>query len=134
MQIPKLKVLVEAGAVRQVEAIPESAGGWTVQVTYASRRGERREVLERQRGGTRVFVMLDAVARALAGLLPYAAAIQIRPQGNRAGSVMVEEALVAAATWVSAAANAEILVWAREAPAIPAALAAVVEPAGTAPA
>ncbi len=68
MQVPKLKVLVEAGAVRQVEAIPESAGGWTVQVTYASRHGERREVLERQRGGVRVFATLDAVARSLAGL------------------------------------------------------------------
>ena len=68
MQILKLKVLVEAGAVRQVEAIPESAGGWTVQVTYASRSGERREVLERQRGGARAFATLDAVARSLAGL------------------------------------------------------------------
>jgi hypothetical protein len=42
--------------------------GWTVQVTYASRHGERREVLDRQRGGTRVFATLDAVARGLAGL------------------------------------------------------------------
>ena len=39
-----------------------------MQVTYASRRGERREVLERQRGGARVFATLDAVARSLAGL------------------------------------------------------------------
>ena len=44
------------------------AGGWTVWVTYASRHGERREVLERQRGGVRGFATLDAVARALAGL------------------------------------------------------------------
>jgi hypothetical protein len=29
MQIPKLKVLVEAGVVRQVEAMPE-ADGWAV--------------------------------------------------------------------------------------------------------
>jgi len=69
MQIPKLKVLVEAGAVRAVEvSYATDAGGWTVQVTYASRHGERREILDRQRGGVRVFATLDAVARALAGL------------------------------------------------------------------
>jgi hypothetical protein len=68
MQIPKLKVLVEAGAVRAVAASYQTdPAGWTVQVTYASRHGERREVLERQRGGTRVFATLDAVARAVAG-------------------------------------------------------------------
>ena len=64
MQIPKLKVLVEAGAVREAEAMPDG-DGWTVEVTYASRGGERREALERQRGGLRVFATLDAVARAL---------------------------------------------------------------------
>lgn len=69
MQIPKMKVLVEAGAVREVEVLHEATGdGWTVQITYASRRGERCEVLERQRGGVRVFATLDAVARCLAGL------------------------------------------------------------------
>ena len=69
MQVPKLKVLVEAGAVRAVEVAyaPESAG-WTVAISYASRQGERREVLERQRGGVRGFATLDAVARCLAGL------------------------------------------------------------------
>ena len=41
---------------------------WTVQITYASRAGERCEVLERQRGGVRGFATLDAVARCLAGL------------------------------------------------------------------
>lgn len=69
MQIQKLKVLVDAGAVREVEVLHEATGdGWTVQITYASRRGERCEVLERQRGGVRVFATLDAVARCLAGL------------------------------------------------------------------
>ena len=69
MQIPKLRVLVEAGVVRQVAvSYAADASGWTVQVTYASRAGERREVLERQRGGVRVFATLDAVARAVAGL------------------------------------------------------------------
>jgi hypothetical protein len=69
MQIPKLQVLIEAGVVRAVEVAdaPESTG-WTVAITYASRAGERRAVLERQRGGTRVFATLDAVARNLAGL------------------------------------------------------------------
>jgi hypothetical protein len=69
MQVPKLKVLVEAGAVREVEvSYATDAEGWTVAITYASRRGEQREVLERQRGGVRVFATLDAAARCLAGL------------------------------------------------------------------
>ena len=67
MQIPKLKVLAEAGAVRRVEAMPDG-NGWTVWITYATRQGERREALDRQRGGARVFATLDAVARCLAGL------------------------------------------------------------------
>ena len=42
------------------------AGGWAVWIVYAGRGGERREPLERQRGGARVFATLDAVARCLA--------------------------------------------------------------------
>ena len=69
MRIPKLQVLAEAGVVRAVEVSRAAdASGWTVHVAYASRTGERRAVLERQRGGTRVFATLDAVARHLAGL------------------------------------------------------------------
>ena len=69
MQVPKLKVLVEAGAVRDVEVTyATDTAGWVVSITYASRHGERREVLERQRGGARVFATLDAVAQSLAGL------------------------------------------------------------------
>ena len=69
MQLPKLKVLAEAGAVCDIEINHEAAdSGWTVQVTYATRHGERCEALERQRGGARVFATLDAVARGLAGL------------------------------------------------------------------
>ena len=69
MQISKLKVLAEAEAVREVEVLHEATGdGWTVQITYATRQGERCEVLERQRGGVRGFATLDAVARCLAGL------------------------------------------------------------------
>jgi len=67
MQVPKLKVLTEAGAVREVEAMPEQ-DGWVVWIVYVSHGGERREPLERQRGGVRVFATLDAVARFLAGL------------------------------------------------------------------
>ncbi|MEI2781228.1 MAG: hypothetical protein V9H25_08165 [Candidatus Competibacter sp.] len=50
MRIPKLTVLAEAGAVRAAEAMPD-AGGWAVWIVYAGRGGERREPLERQRGG-----------------------------------------------------------------------------------
>ena len=69
MQLPKLKVLAEAGVVRAVEvSYATGAEGWTVWIAYATRTGERREVLERQRGGVRGFATLDAAARALAGL------------------------------------------------------------------
>jgi hypothetical protein len=62
-------VLAEAGVVRAVRVgYAADASGWTVHVAYASRTGERWEVLERQRGGVRVFATLDAVARTLAGL------------------------------------------------------------------
>lgn len=67
MQVPKLKVLIEAGAVREVE-VSHEAGGWAVWIAYATRQGERREGLERQRGGVRMFTTLDAAARTLAGL------------------------------------------------------------------
>jgi hypothetical protein len=72
MQIPKMKVLAEAGAVREVLAMPE-AGGWSVWIVHASRGGERREALERQRGGARIFATLDAVARTLraAGVMEF---------------------------------------------------------------
>ena len=66
MQLPKLKVLVEAGAIREAEALPDG-DGWAVWIVHATRGGERREALERQRGGARVFATLDAVARCLAG-------------------------------------------------------------------
>ena len=69
MQIPKLQVLIEAGVVRTVAASYQTDPvGWVVAISYASRHGERCEVLERQRGGGRVFATLDAVARCLAGL------------------------------------------------------------------
>ena len=69
MQLPKLKVLAEAGVVREVKVQHDAtADGWTVHITYTTRTGERTEPLERQRGGLRTFATLDAVARSLAGL------------------------------------------------------------------
>ena len=68
MQVPKLKILIEAGVVGEVTvSYDTNADGWTVQVLYTTRSGERIEPLERQRGGARVFTTLDAVARCLAG-------------------------------------------------------------------
>ena len=67
MQVPKLKVLIEAGAVRDIE-VSHQAGGWIVTLCHTTRSGEQREILERQRGGVRVFTTLDAVAHCLAGL------------------------------------------------------------------
>jgi hypothetical protein len=69
MQLPKLKILAEAGAVREVDVQHDAtADGWTVYITYSTRIGERTEPLERQRGGARGFATLDAVARRLAAL------------------------------------------------------------------
>ena len=69
MQIPKLKILIEAGAVRDIQVSHDAAtDGWIVTLGYLIRSGEQREALERQRGGVRVFTTLDAVARCLAGL------------------------------------------------------------------
>ena len=63
MQIAKLSVLVEAGAVREVAvSYAADTGGWVAHITYATRNGARTEVLERQRGGWRVFKTIDAAA------------------------------------------------------------------------
>lgn len=66
MQIPKIKVLADAGAVRKVEAVSKKKGGWVVWITYSHQDGKQREALERQRGGVRRFATLDAVANTLA--------------------------------------------------------------------
>lgn len=80
MQVPKLKVPIEAGVVGEVTvSYDANADGWTVQVTYIPRIGERTEVLERQRGVAWVFATLDAAACGLAGLgLP---AFQVKAAG-----------------------------------------------------
>lgn len=68
MQVHKLKILIEAGGVGEVTvSYDANADGWTVQVRYTTRSGERIEALERQRGGARVFATLEAVASCLFG-------------------------------------------------------------------
>ena len=63
MQVLKLKILIEAGVVGEVTvSYDANANGWMVQITYATRSGERTEALERQRGGVRAFATLEAVA------------------------------------------------------------------------
>lgn len=73
-----MKVLAEAGAVRSADALPD-AGGWSVWITYASHGCEQREVLERQRGGVRVFATLEAVAHCLTAAGLSAFRVQVRP-------------------------------------------------------
>ena len=69
MQIPKLKVLIEAGAMQDIEVSHDATtDGWIVTLGYLTRHGEQREVLERQRGGVRAFATLDTVARTLTRL------------------------------------------------------------------
>ena len=69
MQIPKLKAQIEADAMQDIEVSHDATtDGWIVTLGYPTRSGEQREILERQRGGVRVFTTLDAVARCLAGL------------------------------------------------------------------
>lgn len=61
-----MKILIEAGVVGEVTvSYDANANGWTVQITYTTRSGERTEALERQRGGARAFATLDAVASGL---------------------------------------------------------------------
>ena len=62
----KLFTLAEIGAIERVVAKPDS-GGWVVIVSYKTIAGIHIEPLERQRGGSRVFATLDAVARCLSG-------------------------------------------------------------------
>ena len=78
MQIAKMKVLAEAGAVREVDAMPE-ADGWAVWITYTRHGSEQREVLERQRSGVRVFATLEAVARCLTAVGLSEFRVRVRP-------------------------------------------------------
>lgn len=68
----KLFTLAEIGAIERVVAKPDS-GGWVVIVSYKTIAGIHIEPLERQRGGSRVFATLDAVASTLraAGVMEF---------------------------------------------------------------
>jgi hypothetical protein len=69
MDVPKLKTWLVADAVRHRGiGYDAAAGGWTVVTTYGASGHEQTEVLERQRGGTRLFATLEAAARFLAHL------------------------------------------------------------------
>lgn len=69
MDVPKLKTLLEADAVRRSSVAYDAvAGGWTVFTTYGADSRAKTEVLKRQRGGVRAFATLDAAVRFLAGL------------------------------------------------------------------
>lgn len=79
MQLPKIKVLADAGAVRKIEAVPKKKGGWVVWITYCHHDDERREALERQRGGKRRFATLDAVANTVAAVGLRKFRVKVRP-------------------------------------------------------
>jgi hypothetical protein len=69
MDVPKLKTLLEADAVRHSSITYDAvAGGWTVVTTYGAESREKTELLQRRRGGTRFFATLEAAARCLASL------------------------------------------------------------------
>jgi hypothetical protein len=69
MDVPKLKILLVADAIRHsgigYDAV---AGGWTVVTTYGASGHEKTERLTRPRGGTRLSATLEAAARFLASL------------------------------------------------------------------
>lgn len=69
MKITKLQTLVEVNAIREVRVgYDTTAAGWTMLITYKANPEDKTEVLERQRGGARVFTSLEAVANVLTGL------------------------------------------------------------------
>lgn len=69
MQTPKLRTLVEVGAIQRLSvAYNPAAGGWTVSIMYRANPDEKTEMLERQRGGVRAFTTMEAVIRYLARL------------------------------------------------------------------
>lgn len=69
MQLPKLKTLIEVGAIQQIRVVYDASNdGWTLLITYQVQQAPKTEALERQRGGVRVFATLDAAAHCLGGL------------------------------------------------------------------
>ena len=69
MKITKLQTLVEVNAIREVRVVYDTtAAGWTMLITYKANPEDKTEVLERQRGGPRLFASLDAAVNVLARL------------------------------------------------------------------
>ena len=69
MKITKLETLIEVNVIREICVVYDAdAGGWTVLITYQANPEDKTEVLERQRGGPRVFATLEAALHVLIGL------------------------------------------------------------------
>ena len=69
MKITKLETLIEVNAIRELRVVYDTtAGGWTLCITYQANPEDKTEVLERQRGGARVFATLEAALNVLASL------------------------------------------------------------------
>ena len=69
MKITKLQTLVEVNVIREVRVVYDTtAAGWTMLITYKANPEDKTEVLERQRGGPRVFATLEAALNVLTGL------------------------------------------------------------------
>lgn len=68
MKITKLETLIEVNVIREIRVVYDAdAGGWTMRMTYQANPEDKTEVLERQRGGTRVFATLEAALHVLIG-------------------------------------------------------------------
>lgn len=79
MKITKLQTLVEVNAIREVRVgYDTTAAGWTMLITYKANPEDKTEVLERQRGGPRVFTTLEAALHVLTGLGVYEFQISAR--------------------------------------------------------
>jgi len=69
MKITKLQTLVEVNAIREVRVVYDTtAAGWTMLITYKANPEDKTEVLERQRGGPRLFATLEAALNVLVRL------------------------------------------------------------------
>jgi len=69
MKITKLATLIEVDAILELRVVYNAdAGGWTMLITYKANPEDKTEVLERQRGGPRLFATLDAALNVLVRL------------------------------------------------------------------
>ncbi len=72
MQTNKLKTLLGVGAIQKLHASYSIENrAWTLDITYSGKNDDITEALERQRGGTRTFALLDGIAGYLAELGVY---------------------------------------------------------------